>query len=210
MRGAATVEPELVVVADSVDHQRVVLPAADRMAPPRRDRVGRMRTAVHVDDTMRACVARFVQHVDMRQTLRRVGHRKLPRIGIDAGDAHRQAGGIGLLRLVPPGPEVARPRQQRQLARLQSALELDIDVRPAADPWPGEIHLAIGQPRNRLAARVGVGHRGGGQEDVFDFASCGTGRNAADLLRLQRGRRHERQRKDHATHESVHRGSIHR
>src|ERR1051325_1022712 len=53
MRGATAVEPELVVVTDGVDHQRVTLPVPNRMAPPVIDPVLWMGPPVHVDDAMR-------------------------------------------------------------------------------------------------------------------------------------------------------------
>src|SRR5262245_35076367 len=57
VRGTAAVEPELVVVADGIDDERVALPTADRVAVPARKQVVRMLAAIHVHNTMRARVA---------------------------------------------------------------------------------------------------------------------------------------------------------
>src|SRR5919106_4549409 len=60
----ARIEPELVVVADGIDDERIAVPPADGVAPPRRERVRRMRTTVHVNDTVRSCVTGFMQQID--------------------------------------------------------------------------------------------------------------------------------------------------
>src|ERR1051325_10523462 len=91
VRGATAVEPELVVVADSIDHQRVTFPVADRMAPPVVHPVLRMRAPVHIDDAMRPGIARLVQDVDVRETCGLIFVSKLPRIRVHARHAHRQA-----------------------------------------------------------------------------------------------------------------------
>src|SRR4030095_11047216 len=104
MRLAAAVEPELVVVADGVDDERVAFPSSDGVSPPRRDQIVEMLPPIHIDDAMRTRIASFVQDVDVRQTLRRVGHRELPRIRIHARHAHWKTRGVRfvlLLALVP-------------------------------------------------------------------------------------------------------------
>ena len=208
VRCAAAVEPELVVVADRVHDERVVLPSANRMSPPCRNGIDGMPAAVHVDDTMRTSVARLVQHVDVRQPLRGIGHREFPRVRIDARNAHRQARRIGFLCLVSPGPEVPRPGQQRQLSGLQSTFELDVHVGATADPGPGEVNCAVRQPRNRLAVGIGVRNRRCGQEDVVDFTGCRPRGRAPYLLRLRRGRKRECNRDERETptllHEDLH------
>src|SRR5436309_15975754 len=74
VRGAATIEPELVVIANGVDDERVALPRPNRVAPPSRKKIVRMLAAIHVDHAMRAGVPGLVQDVDVRQPLRRVRH----------------------------------------------------------------------------------------------------------------------------------------
>src|SRR6058998_190653 len=78
VRGAAAVEPELVVIANGVDDERVALPRPNRVAPPSRKKIVRMLAAIHVDHAMRAGVPGLVQDVDVRQPLRRVRHCELP------------------------------------------------------------------------------------------------------------------------------------
>src|SRR5688572_13141496 len=158
VRCAAAVEPELVVVADGVDDERVFFEAADRVAPPGRNRIDRVRAPIHVDDAMRPGIARLMQLVDVRQPLRRVGHRELPRVRVDARDAHGQAGRVGLVLGQPLVPELARPGEQRQFARFQAALALDVAVRSAAEPRPRDVDGAVGQAGDRLAADVLVGY----------------------------------------------------
>src|SRR5207237_9570814 len=49
VRIAPVVEPRLVVEADRVDDERVTLPSADRVAPPRRIALIRMLPSVHAE-----------------------------------------------------------------------------------------------------------------------------------------------------------------
>src|SRR5688572_13004369 len=159
VRCAAAVEPELVVVADRIDDERVLLEPARRMAPPGRNRIGRVRPPVHVHHAVRARIAGLMEHIDVRQPLRGVRHRELPRVRIHARHAHRQTRGVGLVLLQPLAHELLRPRQQRKLAGLQPAVALDVAVRAAAHPRTGEVDLAVRQPRNGLAGHLIVGDR---------------------------------------------------
>jgi hypothetical protein len=64
VRRAAAVHPELVVEADGVDHQRVLLPPPDRVAPPRGNQIVGMRPAVHENVPDAAGVAVLMHDVD--------------------------------------------------------------------------------------------------------------------------------------------------
>ena len=119
-----------------------------------------MLAAVHIDDPVRAGVSCLVQLVDVRQALRRVGHRELPRVGIDARHTHRQARCVRLVFRQPLVLQLARPREQRQFAGLQAAVPLDVAIRSAAEPRPGEVDRAVRQAWDRLAVDVLVGDDG--------------------------------------------------
>ena len=77
-----------------------------------------MFSPVHVHHAVGAGIPGLVQHVDVRQPLRRVRHRKFPRIRVHSRDAHRQTVDVRLLvrRLLALGSELACPREQWQLA----------------------------------------------------------------------------------------------
>src|ERR1041384_1257971 len=162
MRRAAAVEPELVVVADGIDDERVPFPVAYRMSVPRREEmpgIG-MLAAVHVDDAMCAGITELVEDVDFRDAFRRQAVDHLPRKRIDARHAHRRARDVRLVLLLAAVAKLLRPWQQRQLAGLQSAFALDVRVRPAAEPWPRQIGMAVGHTRHR-PIQLAVRHQRG-------------------------------------------------
>src|SRR5262245_35002519 len=115
VRCPAAVEPELVVVADRVDDERVAFPTSDRVAVPARKQIVWMLAAIHVDDAMRARVAELVQDVDLRYALRRQAEDHLPWVRVDARNAHRQARDIRFILLLALVPQRLRRRKQRQL-----------------------------------------------------------------------------------------------
>src|SRR4029450_12730592 len=87
---AAEIEPELVVEADGVDHQRVAFPPTDRVTIPGVVRIFRVLAAVHEDLTEAMDVA-FEAKVDVSGLLIRRPLGEAPRVGRDTWDAGRQA-----------------------------------------------------------------------------------------------------------------------
>ena len=134
VRCAAAVEPELVVVADGVDDERVAFPAADRVPPPGRDQIVRVLAAIHVDDAMRAGIAGLVQDIDVRHALRRVAEANFHGYGLTRGTLIGRQAVYGSSFDIRLSLQLLRPRQQRQLAGLQSAIALDVAIRAATDP----------------------------------------------------------------------------
>src|SRR5690242_5964563 len=116
MRSSAAVEPELLVIADGVDDERVSFPVSDGMAPPRRQQIVRMFGLIHMYDTMVSGIAGLMQKVNLGKAFRCVRHREFPWVWIHTGNAHRQAGGIGFLAFFAAVSELLRPRQQWKFA----------------------------------------------------------------------------------------------
>src|SRR5262245_61337804 len=111
VRGAAAVEPELVVVADGVDDERVAFPTTDGVTVPGGQQIVWMLAAIHVDDAMRTRIAEFVQDVNLSHALWRQAEDHLPRVRIDARHAHRQTRDVRFVLLLPFVPELLRPWQ---------------------------------------------------------------------------------------------------
>ena len=108
---------------------------------------------------MRAGVHEFVEDVDVREALVRVGHRELPRIRIRAQDAHGQTRRVRVVLRPSLVAQLLCPRQHRQLTGLEAAVLLDVVHGTAAHPRPRQIDLAVRQTRDWLAAGLGLGHR---------------------------------------------------
>ncbi len=151
VRRAAAIKPELVVVAGRIDDERIALERADGMPKPGRDGINRVRPAVHVDYAVGASVPGLVQHVDVREPPRRVGHGKLPGVRVHARHTHGQACGIRFIPRISPGQQLSCPGQQKriQLAGLEPGVGLHVVVRAAAHPRARKIDAPVGQPRDR-------------------------------------------------------------
>src|SRR5215510_7726355 len=143
VRCPAAVEPELVVVADRVDDQRVAFPTTDGVAIPAREQILWMLAAIHVDDAMRARVAELVQDVNLSDAFGRQAEDHLPRVRVDARNAHRQAGDVRLILLLAFVPERLRRRKEWQLARLQPTFAFDVGIRATAEPRSAQIGMSI-------------------------------------------------------------------
>src|SRR5262245_32737167 len=141
-----------------------------------------MLAAIHVDDAMRARVAQLVQDVNLSAAFRRQAENQLPRVRVDAWHAHGQARDVRFVLLLACVPELLRPREERQLARLQPAFAFDVSVRPTTEPRSAQIGMTIRQPWHRtIDVLVGDERRA-------------ARRNARDaLLRLRLPRQQQRE-----------------
>src|SRR5436190_16817605 len=91
VRSTTAIEPELLVITDGVDDERVSFPVTDGVAPPGWEKIIRVLGLIHVHDAMVPGVAGLMQKINLRQTLRRVRHREFPWIRVHSWHAHGQA-----------------------------------------------------------------------------------------------------------------------
>ena len=157
VRRAIVIEPELVVEADRVDHQRVLLERTDRVAEPGRVELGRVLAAIHEDLPVAVNVP-FVEDEHVRRLLVRVVLDETERIRRPARHAHRHAEVVRVLFFLARLHDLFRRGQDRQVLHLHAALRHDVADRPAADPQPVQVDDAIGQPRCRTSRKRGALH----------------------------------------------------
>src|SRR5262245_9620753 len=112
VRMASEIEPELVVEADGVDHQRVAFPPTDRVTIPGGVRIFRVLAAVHEDLTEAMDVA-LEKEVEVSCLLVRRHLHDAPRVGRDTWDASRQAVRFRVVTRFPRVHDRLRCRQKR-------------------------------------------------------------------------------------------------
>src|SRR5580704_4010243 len=155
------IQPNLIVHAHGVHHQRVAIPAAYRIAPPGIHHILVMRAAVEKNLAIAVDVA-FVKNDEQL-----VGLHNFPRVGIDARRSHRKAETLGIiLTFVFEAllEKLSGPRQHRDVAGIHVARDV---VRVAFTGLAariagavsgsvidtGEIGLAVRSARRRLPLR---------------------------------------------------------
>src|SRR5688572_14398894 len=89
MRKTPSVKPELVVVTDGIDHERVVLPPSNRVAEPRRIGLSRVLSTVYENLAVRMNIS-FLQDVDVSRFLVRVVLKETEWIHRGSRDAERK------------------------------------------------------------------------------------------------------------------------